>query len=138
MVVWGQRRKCSVNHCHLMKKHSNLQHNITLKCIYANVFLPGLVEAWTRPQVEFGLRPAIMSLWWGFKPSVSRLCRAGHRQCSTRRPRDGFIVLSPDKAWEETRQEKQNRGRCDEIRRDKGKDEKKKDSTGKERRKQNT
>ncbi len=60
--------------------------------------LPGLVEAWTRPQAEFGLLPAIRSLWWGFKPSVSRLCRAGQRHCSTRRPRDGFIVLSPDKA----------------------------------------
>jgi len=60
--------------------------------------LPGLVVAWTRPQAEFGLLPAITSLWWGFKPSVSKLCREGQKHCSTRRPRDGFIVLSPDKA----------------------------------------
>lgn len=67
--------------------------------------LPGLVEACTRPQAEFGLLPAIRSLWWGFKPSVSKLCSAGQRHCSTRRPRDGFIVLSPDKAWEEKRRD---------------------------------
>lgn len=65
--------------------------------------LPDLVEAWTRPQAEFGLLPAIRSLWCGFKPSVSKLCRAGQRHCSTRRPRDGFIALSPDKAWEARR-----------------------------------
>lgn len=63
--------------------------------------LPVLVVACTRLQAEFGLRPAIRSLWWGFKPSVSKLCRAGQRHCSTRRPRDGFMALSPDKAWGE-------------------------------------
>lgn len=91
--------------------------------------LPGLVEACTRPQAEFGLLPAIRSLWWGFKPSVSKLRRAGQRHCSTRRPRDGFIVLSPDKAWEENRrEERKNRiefgRRCAEIRRDRRRYEK--------------
>lgn len=51
------------------------------------------------PQAEFGLLPAIRSLWCGFKPSVSKLCRAGQRLCSTSRPRAGFMVLSPDRVW---------------------------------------
>lgn len=53
------------------------------------------------PQAEFGLLPAIRSLWCGFKPSVSKLCRAGQRLCSTSRPRAGFMVLSPDRVWEQ-------------------------------------
>lgn len=68
------------------------------------------------PQAEFGLLPAIRSLWCGFKPSVSKLCRAGQRLCSTSRPRAGFMVLSPDRVWEqrsggereETRREKES------------------------------
>lgn len=69
------------------------------KCSF---LLPGLVEAWTSPQAEFGLLPAIRSLWCGFKPSVSKLCRAGQRHCSTSRPRAGFMVLSPDKVWDQS------------------------------------
>lgn len=65
--------------------------------------LPGLVEAWTSPQAEFGLLPAIRSLWYGFKPSVSKLCRAGQRHCSTSRPRAGLMVLSPDNVWKQRR-----------------------------------
>ena len=100
-------------------------------CFYFYFFhvLPGLVEAWTRLQAEFGLLPAIRSLWWGFKPSVSKLCRAGQRHCSTRRPRDGFMVLSPDKAWEERRETREDSGMewggrsCAVISRDRGIDE---------------
>lgn len=96
------------------KKHRNNSLMIS-KSINVNFpailgVLPGLVEAWTRPQAEFGLLPAIRSLWCGFKPSVSKECRAGQRHCSTRRPRDGFIVLSPDKAWEERRRDERTMG----------------------------
>lgn len=68
------------------------------------------MEAWTNPQVEFGLLPVMRSLWWGLSPSQRRPCRAGQRHCNTSRPRAGFTLLSPERAWLE-KQKGRNKSR---------------------------
>lgn len=74
-------------------------------------FIPGLVEAWTNPQGEFGLRPVMRSLWWGLSPSQRSPCRAGQRHCNTSRPRAGFTLLSPERAWLERKEKARQKRR---------------------------
>lgn len=100
---------------------SMLSCNPPLYC--APEFLPGLVEAWTSPQAEFGLLPEIKSLWWGLRPSESRLRRAGHKHCSTSRPRDGFTLLSPDRAWKGEEERRKESGKIEDAREGRGDEE---------------